>query len=276
MNGFDIMLRQNRIHGFSAGSGDPLLLCFHGFGETCNSFDCLSPLEGETFTLVAVDLPGHGETVWKEPRFTPDDLGDLIGLILERFGKKQAHLLGNSLGARFALCAEEKVPGLVGSLVLLAPDGLRDHFWYRLATATAWSNRFFQFLMKYPSFLFRIIRLGRGIGFFNASVERFFKLNMETPEKRQKVYEIWTSMMGMNPDVERVKAIMKARGTSLLLVYGQFDRVSPVKLGESIFQGQPGFRMVILPKGHHLLSEETSGEIKRAMGFLVEKNGLAS
>ncbi len=273
MNGFDIMFRQNRIHGISAGSGDPLVLCFHGFGETCHSFDCLAPEEGEDFTMAAVDLPGHGETIWKEPIFTPEDLGALIGLILDRFGKKQACLLGNSLGARFVLCAEGMVPGLVSSLVLLAPDGLKDHFWYRLATATSWSNRVFHFLLRHPTFLFRLIRAGRRVGFFNASVIRFFRQNMDTPEKRKQVYEVWTSMMGMNPNVPKVKALMKARGTSLLLVYGQFDRVSPVALGRSVFHGQPGLEMVILPKGHRLLSEETSGEIKRAIGIVGQGKG---
>lgn len=267
MGGFDIQYRNNRMHAFSAGLGDPLVICLHGFGDTSHSFDCLMPEQGDAYHLVAMDLPGHGATIWTERQFTKKDLGDILGLILEKFNKKQAFLIGNSLGARFALCAVETIPDQISKLILLAPDGLKDNFWYRLATASPQSNRLFHFLMMNPVMLFRIIKAGKKVGLFNPSVERFFNYNMDTQEKRLEVYNNWTSMMEMNPHVRFVKDLMKNRRMPLLLIYGKYDRVSPIHLGKNTFRDQPDCKIIVLEKGHHLLSQETANVIKEAIGL---------
>jgi pimeloyl-ACP methyl ester carboxylesterase len=267
MDEFALHFRNNSIHAFSAGAGGPLIICLHGFGDSSHSFDSLIPEHEDDYTLVALDLPGHGATLWTEPRFTKKDLGDVLELILEKFHRQKAYVLGNSLGARFALCAVETLPDQINKLILLAPDGLKDNFWYKLATASKLSNRIFHYLMTHPDILFKIIKTGKIFGLFSPTVERFFNYNMDTQEKRKEVYHIWTSMMEMNPHLGMVKSLLRNHQIPLVLIYGKYDRVSPVRIGRATFRDQPDCNLIVLDKGHHLLSRETAQLILTAIGL---------
>ena len=57
------------------GTGNKLLLCFHGYGEDAYSFSFLEKHLGETYSLIVIDFPFHGKTVWKDGLlFTANDL----------------------------------------------------------------------------------------------------------------------------------------------------------------------------------------------------------
>src|SRR5690606_2199861 len=96
---------QSEFSGVTAGSGDELLICFHGFGESASRFTCMEPALGNMFTIVALDMPFHGHTTWSEGRdVEQEDLEALIKKILERFGKQRFSLMGYSMGGRLVMC----------------------------------------------------------------------------------------------------------------------------------------------------------------------------
>ena len=51
------------------GTGNKLLICFHGYGEDGDSFEPLEKKLGNEYTLAAIDFPFHGETKWNEGSF---------------------------------------------------------------------------------------------------------------------------------------------------------------------------------------------------------------
>ncbi len=48
------------------GKGASLLFCFHGYGESSGSFGFLEGALARQFTIIAIDLPFHGQTEWRE------------------------------------------------------------------------------------------------------------------------------------------------------------------------------------------------------------------
>ena len=51
------------------GTGGKLLFCLHGYGETGAGFAFLETALGDEYTILAIDMPFHGGTDWKEGLF---------------------------------------------------------------------------------------------------------------------------------------------------------------------------------------------------------------
>ncbi len=58
------------------------LFCFHGYGETAETFAMLENRLGADYTIIALDMPFHGQTQWHEGLlFTGEDLLEIMGKI---------------------------------------------------------------------------------------------------------------------------------------------------------------------------------------------------
>jgi pimeloyl-ACP methyl ester carboxylesterase len=107
-----------------AGSGPPLVL-FHGIGHRRQAWDAVLDLLTPHRDVIAVDLPGHGESppLDADGRSMLEALaGDVIGLF-DELGLERPHVAGNSLGGMIAL--EAGVFGRAASVTALSPAG----FW---------------------------------------------------------------------------------------------------------------------------------------------------
>jgi len=117
-----------RYHYTQSGSGEPLVL-LHGFTGSSASWRNIMPDLSARFRVIAVDLPGHGQTGspseihrYQMPVIT----GDLIQL-LESLDASPAHCLGYSMGGRLALYLAIHHPENVRSLILESTSpGLAD------------------------------------------------------------------------------------------------------------------------------------------------------
>src|SRR5690242_8106364 len=140
-----VTYKSSQICYYRIGTGPRLGLCFHGYGEDATSFAFLEKLAGDQYSFYAIDLPFHGQTIWKEDlNFTHTDLQQIIhDLLLSNNINLQTDaakpnrkmvLMGFSLGGRVALSLYQAWPQLTERLLLMAPDGLKVNFWYWLST----------------------------------------------------------------------------------------------------------------------------------------------
>lgn len=262
MESFLIPYRNNRIHGVSAGQGTDLIVCLHGFGESCRSFDCLIPVLGNQYKIVSLDLPGHGETSWEDLYFRPKELKEILEIVLEMFHFGACTLVGYSMGGRLALCALQIMPQKIHQLILLAPDGLKLNFWQGLATRVSWGNRLFRFIIHRPSLFYTVMKTGHVLGLVNGGVFKFVSQRMDSAEKRLNVYRIWTGMKDMYPGIQDVRRKLDQFQIPLLLIFGKYDRVIPPSQGRKYFGGQKRCEQLDLEKGHLLLTRETAELIR--------------
>ncbi len=106
-----------------AGSG-PLLVLLHGIGLSRRSWDPVVPALAEHFDVLAIDLPGFGESepMPSQVEPTPAALAASVADFLDELGVGAAHIVGNSLGGWVALEFAHIRP--TASLTLLSPAGL--------------------------------------------------------------------------------------------------------------------------------------------------------
>ncbi|HRP55198.1 alpha/beta hydrolase [Agriterribacter sp.] len=244
------------------GTGERPLLCFHGFGEVADSFMLLARQIENKYTVMAIDLPLHGETTWNEGMMcTTEDIINIIDNI-PALHNQQFSLAGYSMGGRVALSVYEQIPQRIQQLILLAPDGLKINFWYRLATQTVLGNRLFSRLMKKPGIFFNVTKALNRAGMINTGVYNYVHQHLGHADKRMQLYMIWTTMRKLRPAVKNIKALVQKNNTPVFLIYGRYDRVIRHSTGISFKKGMEDLcTLHVLPCGHRILHEKNTAAI---------------
>lgn len=129
---------RQEMHHIRRGSGKPLLL-IHGLGGNWRSWSpILDDLASER-EVIAVDLPGHGDTPPLPGEVSIPSLADAMTVFLSSNNLTGIDAVGSSMGARLVLELARR-GGVLGSVVSLDPGGFwqgwERHFFY----GSIWSS----------------------------------------------------------------------------------------------------------------------------------------
>lgn len=133
------------MHHTRTGHGKPLLLV-HGLGGSIRSWDTIMPSLAQTREVIALDLPGHGNTAREADSGTFDGLARSLDQWLDAEGLAGIDMVGSSMGARLVL--EMARRGRGGAVVALDPGG----FWQ------GWERTFFRTTITASIGLVRTLR----------------------------------------------------------------------------------------------------------------------
>ena len=117
-----------RLNVEVAGSGPPVL-ALHGFTGDLSTWESLVEEAQREFTIVRVDLPGHGASDSPDDpeRYRMEQVADDLVAVLDRLGIQRACWLGYSMGGRTALFTVTRFPERCAALVLeSASPGIGD------------------------------------------------------------------------------------------------------------------------------------------------------
>src|SRR5664279_5657835 len=242
-----------RLSILEAGTGPPAL-ALHGLGGTKGSFLPTVAALAAHFRVIAVDLPGFGDSdkpigAAYDARFFARAAIDLLdALALDR-----VHLIGNSLGGRVALEIALRDPGRVGRLALLAPSlaWRRQRPWLPLLRLTRPELGLVQ-LAPRPAVEAIVHRLipGADEGWTAAGVDEFLRAYL-TPAGRAAFYAaarhiyledpggyrgFWPRLSRLEPDA--------------LFVWGRRDTLVPIAFERHVAEALPAARHLELDCGH--------------------------
>ncbi len=263
-----IQVGQHTIHYECYGSGPTLLCCLPGYGETGKDFEPLARELGQHYTMVCPDLPLQGQTTWLQDSFEITDLHQILQVLATRegFAGQTMALAGYSMGGRLALAYAQEFPGTLNRLILLAPDGLHQNFWYWFSTQTKAGNNFFNATMHKPGWLFWLMKWGRRLNLLNESIVKFSHRYLDDPIQRKSLYERWTLFRNFRPYLPGLHKIILAQPLPTVLIFGHFDRIIPPKRSKKITAGkQINIRVIILEAGHRLLKPQFAATIASAI-----------
>lgn len=108
-----------------SGTGEPLIL-LHEFGSNKESWNALLPYLNSQYQVIAVDLPGFGESS-KNPdkNFTIASQTQRLQRFIKQLGLSQFYLAGNAMGGAIAGEYAAKHPHRVKGLWLISPAGVQ-------------------------------------------------------------------------------------------------------------------------------------------------------
>ena len=113
-----------RLSSKVVGVGEPLLL-IHGLGSASSAWKPIIPLLQDSFTVVTIDLPGHGATpLTAGQAMDPNSFANYALDEMTELGFDKFHLVGNSLGGWVSLEMASVAADRIRSLTALAPAGL--------------------------------------------------------------------------------------------------------------------------------------------------------
>jgi pimeloyl-ACP methyl ester carboxylesterase len=119
------------------GSGEPALVFIHGWSCDGGYWKNQVPYFSKRYTVVTVDLAGHGESDKDREIWTTEGFGEDVAAVVEALDLDRVVLVGHSMGGPVALEAAkrlgDRVLGIVGvdtfqRLGLKAPDEIAQNF----------------------------------------------------------------------------------------------------------------------------------------------------
>lgn len=268
-----VITRGARLSTLEAGLGPPVL-AIHGLGATKGSFLPTVDALADHFRVIAVDLPGFGDSdkpigAAYDPRFFADAIIDL----LDALGLDRANLIGNSLGGRVALEVALREPERVDRLALLAPSlaWRRPRRWAPALRLVRPELGLVQLAPRpvVEAIVHRLIP-GADEGWTAAGVDEFLRAYL-TPAGRAAFYAaarqiyleaphgeagFWTRLRGLQPEA--------------LFVWGRRDTLVPIAFARHVTEALPQARHVKLDCGHVPQVERPTQTHQAIAAFLAE------
>jgi pimeloyl-ACP methyl ester carboxylesterase len=118
-----------------AGKG-PVVVLIHGVAGSRHNWDAVIPRLAERFTVVAPDLPGHGESAKPRGDYSLGAYATGLRDLLEFHGHQRATVVGHSLGGGIAMQFAYQFPERCERMVLVASGGLGEEVTLLLRAAT--------------------------------------------------------------------------------------------------------------------------------------------
>lgn len=100
------------------GNGKETLVLLHGFMENLSIWNDIEPHLSENFSLLKIDLPGHGQSEILAEVHTMELMAEEVKKVIDSQKLEKIHLLGHSMGGYTSLAFAEKYPESLKSLTL--------------------------------------------------------------------------------------------------------------------------------------------------------------
>ncbi|MGA9771980.1 MAG: alpha/beta hydrolase [Blastocatellia bacterium] len=118
------MLDQSRVHYKSLGKGDRALIFIHGWTCDMNFWRLQVPAFADNTRVIAIDLPGHGQSDKPKVDYTMDLFARAIDAVMRDAKVEKATLVGHSMGTPVIRQFYRKYPQKTLALVIV-DGGLR-------------------------------------------------------------------------------------------------------------------------------------------------------
>jgi pimeloyl-ACP methyl ester carboxylesterase len=113
-----VQVNGTRIHYVRGGSG-PAVILLHGFPEDWYEFRLVMPRLAETFTVVAVDLRGVGESAPAETGYEAANLAEDIHQLIGKLGLEHVYIFGHDIGGIVAYAFARRYPRSARGVMIL-------------------------------------------------------------------------------------------------------------------------------------------------------------
>ncbi|MBL7786291.1 MAG: alpha/beta hydrolase [Chitinophagales bacterium] len=254
--------KNKQIHYLQFGNGAKKMIALHGYGDRAELFLPIAPALSQHYTVYAIDLPYHGDTVWD----TNDlySLADVVGMIdhlrqnenIERFS-----LMGYSMGGKVALGLIPLYIQHIDDLILLAGAGIR---WADMAyRVPLWMAHRIGSFVERPHTFMAMLHQARKRRLIGHSVFKMYSLFMEKESRRRKLYHTWLSLYDFKISISHIQQLLNQYQVAVYLLHGAKDQAVP--LSDSIFFAKKlkKAQLTILDDGHWFIKESLNKQLSK-------------
>ena len=253
----EIVLHGHRMTFLIAGDG-PAVALIHGVAGRAGQWQKVIELLSRSYTVVAPDLLGHGESAKPRGDYSLGAHATGIRDLLVALGLNRASIVGHSFGGGIAMQFAYQFPERTERLVLVASGGLGDEVHALLRAATLPGSEFVLPMLAHPRVLAAAGVLPRGLGRLGlrtgpdlTEMARAYQ-SLSNAEARSAFIQTLRGVI--DPTGQRINAsdrlYLAARVPSMVM-WGSRDRIIPVAHAQVAHQGMPGSRLEIFDSAGH-------------------------
>ena len=216
------------------------------------------------YTLYIIDLFFHGKSEWNEGErpLEKSAWSEILDVLLQEQKINRFSILAYSLGGKFAMATVEAFPARINKLFLLAPDGIRTSFWYSMATYPKMFRSLFKSMIsRHDRFLWIADKLSES-NLVDKGLIRFADYQMNTEEKRRRVYYSWVVFRRLTFDIRTIARIINDNNIQLTMIVGKYDKVIRPENMQRLLKHVKDHRLEVLESGH-------TGLIHESLRFLM-------
>lgn len=252
-----ILINGLKVNYKIAGEG-PAILVLHGWGGASDSWVKFQEiLAKKGYKVIAPDFPGFGKTSPPPESWGIEDYSNLILNFTKKLGVGDFFLLGHSFGGRIAIKFTTKYPEKLKSLILCASAGIKPK--------PGLKTRIIYWMARIGNAVFTPKHLVR----FKDSVRNLFYIFLRNRDyvkangvMRETIKKVLSEDLLL--DLSKIK-------TKTLIIWGEIDKMVPLKYAHIFKENIKDSKLEILPKiGHspHLEVPEKFSEI--VLSFIKE------
>jgi pimeloyl-ACP methyl ester carboxylesterase len=246
--------RKSTISYLRFGSGNRCLICFHGFGDRAVIWYNLNEKIGKEFTIIAIDLPYHGHTEWREKKMQSIDFEVIVNDILKTEGFERFSLAGFSFGARIVQKLLFSHGDLMDNILLFAPDGMGTKGLKNATLFPIWVRRFVHFLLKKPTKIVQLVNWLHHKKLVGKPVQWFFSQNISNERRRERLFFYWLNLDDFEIPISIFKKKLQETRIKTHIFLGKYDDITPLSIGAFLTADAPNVQLHIIESDHQILS----------------------
>jgi pimeloyl-ACP methyl ester carboxylesterase len=249
------------------GNGAKKILAFHGFGQSPEAFATLARSSSD-HTMYCMDLPFHGATTITNKRIpmAPEQVVEIVNNLIKQEQIGEFSIVGFSIGVKLAFPLIQGLATQISEVTLIAPDGIKENIWYRIATGSATMRWVFKRILRSSHTTDVIVSAARSVGFVDSKTAAFAKSALNNKQSRARVYDIWCYLRELKLDKMEISQIINKRCLSLIFVVGEKDRVIPPESIVGLSAKIERKKIIRLPGGHYDLIRQYSKALASKSG----------
>lgn len=247
----------------------PTLVLLHGFLSSSFSFRKLVPYLTKEYNVISIDLPPFGQS-GKAYRYTYSfrNIAQSVVQLLESKNIKKFSIIAHSMGGQVSLQLIKFNPDVVDAAILLAGSGYEPSFPKKM-----------KMLSYLPFFSFGVKGYLKKSGIEKNLSNVVHDQSMIDDEMRQgylepfmKKHDIFRALGRMLRDKEMdlSKEELHTIQTPCLLIWGRYDKVVPVEIGQRLHKDLPNSNLIVIENTGHLLPEEKPEEVYHLIKDFLE------
>ena len=229
------------------------VLLIHGLGQrgARDWVNVIPELENK-YHVLAVDLPGFGNSANPPGRYSPTNYARLMNWVVSNYAKGKVFAVGHSMGAAVALRFASEYPGQVSKLVLVDTAGILQR------------TAFLKHAVRIQIPLQNSSQAARALGsdvvdLADSIVEMLTRIPDPAPILNQSE-EAWNSTFADRPNVNAAMALIEENFSRAIkglphettIIWGRNDPIAPLRTGIVLAGRLPNAKLEIIDEAGHV------------------------
>lgn len=248
------------------GSGEQVLVCFHGFGQNYLAFEPYTDALPR-YRIVSVNLLFHGEShrTSDAKYLTHQEWKEVFSGLLSQLDIDRFSVLGYSMGGRYIASTIASFSARIDHCFFIAPDGIVKRRSYKFATFPIGPQQLFSYFMHHPQPFFVFLDLIERTKLMNPWTIKFSRSQLKDEQQRLRVLKCWITLKHLRVKQSELVRLINESHFKTYMIFGKYDRIIIPERHQSFFDQLKYAHISIIDSAHHELIDQALPTIKLAL-----------